>query len=478
MKQTDGFYRAFWVQAFEPGLKTPEDIDQLLVDADEANMNAILAQVSRRHDAYYTSDVLPFTEDPDIPSGFDPLGYLVEQARDTDLEVHAWVVVSPLWDNVYGGPPEHPDHIYHDHGPGAPDQDTWVTHDYNGDYNEEELYLDVGHPDVQTHVVDIVKDIAGNYDVDGVHLDYIRYPENDPDDPPGWYGYNPTALTLFQEEKNRDDRPEPDDEEWLTWKVEQVSHLVQRVYTELMDVDPAKIFSASVLSWGLDDPSEHDFWALDPVQRAHQNWKLWIQDGYLDYVFVMNYDSEPERSERFTEWAEWQKDIDRNRGIVTGPGLYLNTVSDSIAQVKRAISPSNTTGERTEGVGLYAYNAWNNDEDSTSQKEMIQSLSYPTDLNNDDPPFPNKVSPPVPTWKSEDRGHLLGKWTGNETTLSGRTVTITSSSLQSYTATIDGNHLVVLCNLPAGDYILEIEGTTIQKPLTIQANTMTRIMDV
>ncbi|QDI91386.1 hypothetical protein EPH95_09520 [Salicibibacter halophilus] len=129
-------------------------------------------------------------------------------------------------------------------------------------------------------------------------MDYIRYPENALDDPPGWYGYNPTVLQRFQEEMDRDDRPEPEDEEWLAWKVNQVDHLVQRVYTELMEVDASQVLSASVLSWGFEDPSEHDFWGLDPVQRAHQNWKTWIQEGYLDYVFVMNYDSEEERPDR------------------------------------------------------------------------------------------------------------------------------------------------------------------------------------
>ncbi|WP_227003866.1 family 10 glycosylhydrolase [Salicibibacter halophilus] len=165
MKQTEGFYRAFWVQAFEPGLKTPEEIDQLLLDADNANMNAILAQVSRRHDAYYSSDVLPFTEDPAIPSGFDPLGYLVEQAKEREIEVH------PLWHEVYNGPPEHPDHIYHAHGPDASDQDTWVTYGYDGNPNEAMPYLDVGHPDFQTHIVEMVTDVANHYDLDGVHLD-------------------------------------------------------------------------------------------------------------------------------------------------------------------------------------------------------------------------------------------------------------------------------------------------------------------
>ncbi|WP_160141707.1 hypothetical protein [Salicibibacter halophilus] len=146
-----------------------------------------------------------------------------------------------------------------------------------------------------------------------------------------------------------------------------------------------------------------------------------------------------------------------------------------MAQIKRAISPSSSTGERTEGVGLYAYNVWSNEEDSTSQQEMIQSLSQPTELNDGDPPFPDKVPPHDPSWKSEDTGYLLGHWTGEDTTLSGHIVTVSSAS-QSYTTTVDGNRLFVLCNVPSGDYTLEIEGTALQDVLTIEANTITRIM--
>lgn len=405
----DKFYRAFWVQAFEAGLKTPEQVDQLVADVKAANMNAIIAQVVRRHDAYYQSEYLPATQDPDVAEGFDPLGYLLSKTKDEGIEVHAWVVLGPMWHSVYGGPPKAPDHIYNLYGPAASDEETWVTKGYDGSIgNVMQPYLDFGHPDVVEHFVQIVRDIAENYDVDGIHVDYVRYPENPSGQPAGWYGYNPTALQRFQAEKGRTDKPAPGDQEWLEWKVKQVDLAVKRMYLEITSINMDLVFSSAVLSWGFADPRTNDWWELDPVQRAHQNWKKWVQEGYLDYTFVMNYDSDadPRRADRYDAWIEWQKDLPRNRGVVIGPALYLNTIPDSLSQINRALAPS-PQGNTAEGVSPYVYNVWSND--GRPRTDLLQSLTKPTQWNQGVVPFPEQIEVPNHSWKDEPYGHILGR---------------------------------------------------------------------
>ncbi|WP_249870905.1 glycoside hydrolase family 10 protein [Oceanobacillus saliphilus] len=460
------FIRAFWVQAFEPGNKTPEQIDQLVQDVKDANMNTIVAQVSRRHDAYYHSDVLPFTQDPAVPQGFDPLGYLLEKAKENGIEVHAWVVVGPMWHTVYGGAPNDPEHIWNTNGPDAPENETWVTQDYNGTVPYWQPYLDLGHPDARNHVVDMVTDIVKNYDVDGVHLDYIRYPEDGK-------GYNPTSLARFQEETGRTDRPLPNDAEWISWKVEQVDTLIKRIYTELMAVNGEAELSAAVLSWGFANPNSTDWWQMDPVQRAHQNWKKWVQEGYLDYAYVMNYDSDadPRREERYNQWIQWQKDLERNRGIVIGPALYLNTISDSINQIHRALAPSQL-GNMVEGVSPYVYNVWSND--GLPQQDLIRSLYEPTEHNDGNPPFTSPVPTPEAEWKNQSVGHLLGKV---EDSSISREVTIYRGEEGKLVDSIktDANGYFVLTDLQPGNYFVKVEGLEASKKIQISIQQVTEV---
>lgn len=455
-----GFYRAFWVQAFEPGLKTPEEIDQLVADVEAANMNAIIAQVSRRHDAYYESEVLPFTEDPAVPEGFDPLDYLLSAAHEKNIEVHAWVVVGPMWHPIYGGPPQDESHIWHTYGPDAPDDETWVTKGYDGSIgNRLQPYLDLGNPEAVDHVVEMVTDIVKNYDVDGVHLDYIRCPENPGGKPPGWNGYNPTALERFLAETGRTAVPEPGDAEWLAWKVKQVDNALKRIYLEMMAVDVEARLTAAVVSWGYDDPRSTDWWTMDPIQRAHQDWKKWVQEGYLDFAFVMNYDSDadPVRAKRFDAWTEWEKDLPRNRGIVIGPALYMNTIPDSISQIHRALAPS-PQGNTADGVSPYVYNEWSSD--GKPREDLIRSLSQATGWNDGKPPFFEPIGVPEAPWKQAPYGHLLGQAVNQDgQALSDVRIVLRRGKQGSVVAdtVTDGNGYFGVTDLRPGHYFMEMD---------------------
>lgn len=472
------FYRAFWVQAFEAGLKTPEQIDQLVADVKNANMNAIVAQVVRRHDAYYQSDYLPFTQDPAVAPGFDPLGYLIQKAHEEGIEVHAWAVLGPMWHSIYGGAPQDPNHIYNVYGPSASDADTWITKGYDDSIgNVMQPYLDFGHPDVINHFVNMLTDIVENYDVDGIHIDYVRYPENPSGRAAGWYGYNPTALQRFQAETGRTDRPEPTDQEWLEWKVKQVDLAVKRMYLEVTDVKMDTVFSAAVLSWGFADPRTNDWWRLDPVQRAHQNWKKWVQEGYLDYTFVMNYDSDadPNRAARYDAWIEWQKDLPRNRGMVIGPALYLNTIPNSLSQINRALAPS-AAGNMVEGISPYVYNVWSSD--SSPRIQLLESLIQPTEWNQGVVPFAEAVEVPEHAWKKASNGHLLGQFINRDgQAQSGVILKVrnaeTGASVEIEVET-DSNGYFGVTDLPTGVYYVSYPGGVSKELIHVQEGIVTR----
>ena len=58
-KRSRSEFRAFWIDAYHPGIKSPVEIDQLIRDVRVARANAVLVQVRRRGDAYYNHSIEP-----------------------------------------------------------------------------------------------------------------------------------------------------------------------------------------------------------------------------------------------------------------------------------------------------------------------------------------------------------------------------------------------------------------------------------
>ena len=83
--------RAFWVDAFHDGAKTPAQVDQLVADALPSNVNTLIVQVRRRGDSYYNMTTEPRAEDPVLQEGFDALQDLIDKAHAHGIEVHAWL---------------------------------------------------------------------------------------------------------------------------------------------------------------------------------------------------------------------------------------------------------------------------------------------------------------------------------------------------------------------------------------------------
>ncbi|HNT65941.1 MAG TPA: family 10 glycosylhydrolase [bacterium] len=168
-------FRATWVITWEiySSDRNPEQakarIRKILDDHVAANMNAVLWQARQGGTAYYQSSYEPWGNYlGDRYPGFDPLAYAVEQAHLRGLEIHAWVNCFHTSRMVPGTPAyEHPE---------------WVCTNQDGAYMTSNRCLSPGIAAVRQYTVDICKEIAENYDVDGIHLDFCRWNEYDEDD--------------------------------------------------------------------------------------------------------------------------------------------------------------------------------------------------------------------------------------------------------------------------------------------------------
>lgn len=343
-----------WVDAFHEGIRSPGEADELVAAARRAHLNTLIVQVRRRGDALYTRGMEPPLDDPAYDPSFDALAYVVDAAHRAGLEVHAWVNAMPVWRDET--PPKDARHVFNQHGPSAPGEQNWLTSSAAGEHKFAVGYfLDPGHPAAAAYLAEVYLTIVRNYAVDGIHFDYVRYPETDEQLPRGaGVGYNATNLARFRRATGRTDSPAPGDDEWMEWRREQVTNLVRRVSVEARAINPKIKISAALIPWGQPPTNEREFETVAPMQRIFQNWHAWLKDGFLDLGIPMNYASETDDRVRgwFDGWIRWEKEHQHGRQLAVGLGAYRNTPAHTLAQIARARSDD---GGHIAGVSFFSH---------------------------------------------------------------------------------------------------------------------------
>ena len=319
--------RAVWVDAFHAGIRSPEEAAQLVADAKRIHLNTLIVQVRRRGDALYTGGLEPPLDDPNYQPSFDALAHIVSAAHAAGLQVHAWINAMPVWRDE--APPKDGRHVFNLHGPLAAGDACWLTSARDGTKKFPVGYfLDPGHPAAQNHLVSVYLDIVRRYGVDGIHFDYIRYPETEGQALPRGadVGYHPVSVARFQRATGRSDVPAPDDEAWTRWRRQQVTQLVRRISIEARAIKPRIKVSAATIAWGRPPESLADFENVAPMQRVFQDWQGWLAEGLLDLAVPMNYAREHDERVRgwFNGWIAWEKKHKADRQLAVGIGGYLS----------------------------------------------------------------------------------------------------------------------------------------------------------
>lgn len=350
----DETVRGAWVHLFDDALKTREGILAMVDELAAADANTIVAQVARRYDAYYDSQLLPPTADPRLQRNLDVLDELTRAAHERDIEVHAWLAVAPTWHHVYDDLPAPSGWLPPAHGRTAPEAQRWVTRDVDGEWSE---YLDPALPEVGDHLTAVVAEIATSYPVDGIHLDYVRYASER-------HGYHPRALARYRDETGRTGIPAPDDAVWSDWRRERTAELVARVAATLDDIDPDLTLSTAVIAWGEGPggPSTPGFEATRSYREALQDWPAWARDGLVDVVMPMVYFRESDSQQRawFAQWTGFQRRLadEVDTRVVPGVGGWLNSPGNTVQQTLASM-------EAGDGAMVYSYQQPSSDESRT-----------------------------------------------------------------------------------------------------------------
>ncbi len=341
-----GPFRGAWVHLFDDTLKHRAGVTTLVDELADAGANAVIAQVARRHDAYYDSAVLPATADPGLEPGFDVLAELTDQAHAAGLEVHAWLSVAPTWHHVYADLDAPAGWVATSHGRHAPEEARWVTRSVDGEWSE---YLDPALPAVRDHVAAVVVELVERYPIDGIHLDYVRYESER-------HGYHPDVLARYRAETGAAGTPAPDDADWSAWRRAQTRGLVEHVREALAAAEPdgGIVLSAAVITWGdaPGAPGTPAFAQTRAATEALQDWPGWVGDGLVDAVMPMTYfrAHEPEQARQFAGWMAFHAQLAATAAgsVVPGIGGWLNHPDAVVEQVHAAMDAG-------DGAVVYSY---------------------------------------------------------------------------------------------------------------------------
>jgi uncharacterized lipoprotein YddW (UPF0748 family) len=406
-------FRALWVDAWGVGFLDANQVTQLIADCRTYNFNAIIVQMRRRGDAFYTPGISG--NDPKttaIASNFDALADLITKARTGSprIEVHCWVTTFAIWGTTT--PPSQAGHVFNLHPEYMMRTSTgtnWIAEGY---------YLDPGHPEATRWNYVMATNIVRRYDVDGFHWDYIRYPQQDS-------GYNPTAISRFKAEFGRSADPLPSDAQFSDWRRRQVTDFLRWTSAELLSIRTNLQISAAVFAN-----------RNDAFTARFQDWATWNEEGILDLCIPMNYSDVMSTFQTRTDDSFVNQGV---RRVYVGPGAYLNTKESTVSQLLYVRS------KPMYGTAFYSYRVPN-----SGTVDRPGTLGY-VKTNYQ----PTWVATPALPWKSAPtKGIARGTVTrsDNGQVLYNATVTVYTSPARTQLTEVHGTY--GFFEVPPGTYTI------------------------
>ena len=256
-----------------------------------ANFNTVLLQTRLRGDMIYPSSIETFAESltgyTGRNPGYDPLAFAIEECHKRGMELHAWIVTIPAGNTrqvkLLGRN-------------SIVQRNRKICKLYKGNW-----YLDPGNPETKEYLSRIVKEITSQYDIDGIHFDYIRYPEQ--------ADKFPDKDTYRRYGKGK---------ELKQWRRDNITDIVRRLYTDIKSIKPwVKVSSSPIGKYR--DTNRYPSRGWNAYHVVYQDAQRWLKEGIHDALFPMMYF----QGNNFYPFALDWKENDGKRWIIPGLGIYF-----------------------------------------------------------------------------------------------------------------------------------------------------------
>ncbi len=305
-------FRGAWVATVfnldwpsRPGLPPATQQAQLqaLLDrAAELHLNAILLQVRPASDALYASRLEPWSQflsgETGVSPGYDPLAFAIGEAHARGLELHAWVNPFRAAISTTQRLPEN--HVAKKHP-------EWVRR------FGKQLWIDPGDPDARQYVIDVISDLVGRYNVDGLHLDDYFYP----------YPLRAGESTF------------PDESTWqrfgrssglsrAEWRRQNINDFVHTLYDTVKALKPrARVGISPFGIWRPGVPSTIRA-GVDSYGQLFADSRKWLAQGWVDYLAPQLYWSIEPSEQSFPVLLDWWRA--QSHGKPIWPGIATERI--------------------------------------------------------------------------------------------------------------------------------------------------------
>ena len=264
-----------YAQSERSAEKQKEELRAILDRLQKANINTILLQTRIRATTIYPSQYEPWdgclSGFPGKSPGYDALQFAIDECHKRGMEVHAWVVTIPVgkW-NSYGC------------------RQLRKRFPRLIKRIDQDGYMDPEATQTGCYLAEMCREIVQRYDVDGIHLDYIRYPET-------WK----FRISKDQARSN-------------------ITRIVEKIHQAVKKEKPWVKMSCSPIG-KFDDLSRYWSHGWNAYTKVAQDAQAWLKNGLMDELFPMMYF----RGDQFFPFAIDWKEHSYGKIIAPGLGIYF-----------------------------------------------------------------------------------------------------------------------------------------------------------
>ena len=375
-----------------------QELRDILDKLQRAGINTVLFQARVRGTVVYPSQLEPWdgclSGVPGRSPGYDPLAFAIDECHKRGMELHAWVVTIPVgkW-NALGCKTlrsKYP-HLIKRIG--------------------EEGYMDPENTATATYLANFCKEITDRYDVDGIHLDYIRYPET-------W------KINIAHDAARRN-----------------ITAIVRAIGEKVKASKPWIKYSCSPIG-KFSDLSRFASNGWNAYAKVCQDAQGWLRDGLMDALFPMMYFQGNHFFPFAIDWAEQSY----GRMLVPGLGIYFMSPSEknwSLDVITREMQVARQYGMGhayfrskffTDNLkGIYTY----------AQRVFTPTLALPPAMTWESNKLP---APPSDLNASEEQGKAIISWRGGRSTNNSPYILYNVYASTSYPVDVtDARNLIAMC---------------------------------
>lgn len=354
--------RAVWLTTnhrldWPPPTFNPEKQKQSLIEIFDniksKNLNTVYFQVRMNGTVLFKSSFEPLsayiTGEVDGHASYDPLQFAIEQAHKRGLEIHAWVNVNLIYAGTEQNVLKNKNHL-------SQKKLNWIVEDIRD--GQKSLWIDPGFPEARDYISDLITEMVENYDVDGVHLDYIRYPGKDFNDE--------FSYKTYGENQNKDE-----------YRRNNINLLVDEIGKKIKSVNPLIKLGAAPIGVYKKLKGMN---AWESYYDLYQDSYGWLKKGLVDYVAPQIYWSIKENPYFDILAKDWVSNSNK-RNVVLGIGAYKENVKpeiDEMIKLSRTIHAS--------GVAFFRYEHIKN-----LELPLFRYKAFPATM-----PWLEDIFPPAP----------------------------------------------------------------------------------